>query len=365
MRADDLRVLVVGAGIAGLATARALRDWGAAVEIVEREAAPVGDGFGLYLPGNAVRALDSLGVGAAVAHRAVRITHQRFSDHRGRRLFEADLTRLWDDVGPCLALRRADLRDVMLDGVSGIRWACSVRSIAPDRDEVRVTLTDANIRGYDLVIGADGVHSEVRRQVFGGTPSRPVGQYARRFLMPWPDPEPVWSVMLGPAATLLSIPVGGGYTYFYCDTPLAHRDRPLREVLRDFAEPAGALLDAAPDVAAYGAAIEEVDLPSWSSGGVLLIGDAAHATSPNMAQGAAMAVEDAIVLAESLASAGTIDQALVAYERRRRPRTRWVAAQTHQRDRMRGLPSVLRNTVLRRYGTRAFQRNYRPLCDRP
>ena len=79
-------------------------------------------------------------------------------------------------------------------------------------------------------------------------------------------------------------------------------------------------------------AIEEVALEAWSSGAVLLFGDAAHATSPNMAEGAGMAFEDALVLAETLASAPDVPTALTLFQRRREPRTTWVRTQTHRRD---------------------------------
>ena len=97
----------------------------------------------------------------------------------------------------------------------------------------------------------------------------------------------------------------------------------------------------------------------------MLVGDAAHATSPNMAQGAAMALEDALVLAECLRDCPPTADALAAFETRRRPRTDWVRAQTHRRDRTRHLPPPLRNTVLRRLGPRIFRANYRPLLEAP
>jgi 2-polyprenyl-6-methoxyphenol hydroxylase-like FAD-dependent oxidoreductase len=96
----------------------------------------------------------------------------------------------------------------------------------------------------------------------------------------------------------------------------------------------------------------------------VLIGDAAHASSPNMAQGAAMAVEDALVLAERL-DAEPVDEALIAYERRRKPRVAWVQEQTHRRDRTRSLPPVIRNLTLRLAAERIFRSNYEPLRDQP
>ena len=127
-----------------------------------------------------------------------------------------------------------------------------------------------------------------------------------------------------------------------------------------------AILDTlGPDGAVHVAPIEEVTLDGWSRGSVLLIGDAAHATSPNMAEGAAMALEDGLVLAECLASGGDVAQALARFQARRRPRTQWVLAQTHRRDRTRNLPPALRNLVLRRWGRNIFHANYRPLLDLP
>jgi len=98
---------------------------------------------------------------------------------------------------------------------------------------------------------------------------------------------------------------------------------------------------------------------------VVLVGDAAHATAPNMAQGAAMAIEDALVLAEELAAHGSVEPALGAFTARRRPRTDWVRARAHRRDRTRGLPAPARNAVLRRAGERIYRADYRPLLEAP
>jgi FAD-dependent urate hydroxylase len=109
--------------------------------------------------------------------------------------------------------------------------------------------------------------------------------------------------------------------------------------------------------------IEEVVLDTWTRDRVVLIGDAAHATSPNMAEGAAMALEDAIVLAQCLEQNPAIPDSLAAFEARRRPRTDWVTAQTHRRDKTRYLPAILRNVVLRRAGRKIFHSNYGPLRE--
>ncbi len=120
MLGAGVRVLVVGAGIAGLAAARTLRDWGAAVEIVERQLDPPGEGTGIYLLGNAVRALDTLGVGDQVAERAIHIRRQRTADHRGEvfeRCSRSTSTSCGTASDPVWRCPRTDLHRVLLAGV--------------------------------------------------------------------------------------------------------------------------------------------------------------------------------------------------------------------------------------------------------
>lgn len=277
------------------------------------------------------------------------------------------MRKLWYGVGPCLTLHRADLQLALLAGIDvPVGYGQTPHSVLPDHIGVVVQLEDGHTDRYDLVLGADGVHATVRRLVFDGHRARPVGQRAWRFVAPWSDPDPLWSVQLGRGSAFLTISVGDGRVYCYCDGPLDYSP-PLRELLSGYFESVPTLLDAfdGADVrhTLHTGAVEEVVLDSWSRGAVLLIGDTAHATSPNMAQGAAMAIEDALVLVESLAPAATIAEALSVFECRRRRRTDWVVAQTQRRDRARSLPPRLRSVVLRRFGKRMFHANYRPLRE--
>ncbi|HEY3007877.1 MAG TPA: FAD-dependent monooxygenase [Micromonosporaceae bacterium] len=180
----------MGAGIAGLAVARTLRSWGASPEIVERAPAGRPDGLGIYLPGNAAAALDVLGVAGTVSAAAVHIRRQRFLDHRGRALADIATEPVWRGVGPCLAMPRGVLLSTLLGGVGDVpvRWATTPIAIAAADAGALVDFDDGSSATYDLVIGADGVHSAVRRMVFG-TGARAVGQHAWRFLVPWPTPS--------------------------------------------------------------------------------------------------------------------------------------------------------------------------------
>jgi len=367
---ERCRILVVGAGLAGLALARALRQAGFAPEVIERADAWNGGGTGMYLPANGVRALRALGLEAAVAARAAPIPRQRLLDHRGRLLADIDLRELWGDVGPCLALPRVDLHQVLREGVP-VRLGRTVGSLERVDGPVGVGFDDGGEGEFDLVVGADGLHSGIRRLAGDRRPPVPVGQQSWRFLAACPPEVTTWTVLLGRGASFLAIPVGGGAVYCYADTtdgngngdgdPLGR----LRRRFAGFAAPVPGLLEQLddPDAPAriHVAPIQQVAAEQWGRGAVVLVGDAAHGMSPNMAEGASLAFEDALVLADCLRDAATVQEALAGFVARRSPRTGWVRAQTHRRDRTRDLPPALRNLTLRTLGRRIFQSNYRPL----
>jgi 2-polyprenyl-6-methoxyphenol hydroxylase-like FAD-dependent oxidoreductase len=180
--------------------------------------------------------------------------------------------------------------------------------------------------------------------------------------------------MLGRRTAFLTLPISDDRVYCYCDV-VSPRDPDSAErtpaerlmlLFSEFADPATTVLGNLDDAAdIHVSVIEEVALDCWVRDHVVLIGDAAHATSPNMAQGAAMALEDALVLAHCLRDIRAIPDALAAFEARRRPRTDWVRVQTHRRDHTRYLPPTVRDNVLRVLGRRIFHANYRPLLDEP
>ncbi|HYJ73038.1 MAG TPA: FAD-dependent monooxygenase, partial [Actinomycetota bacterium] len=167
-------------------------------------------------------------------------------------------------------------------------------------------------------------------------------------------------------------PVGGGLVYCYADVttdpaagaPGGDPLTALAERFAGFAAPVPELLGRLPEPERiHVAPIEQVAAERWGKGAVALVGDAAHGMSPNMAQGAALAFEDALVLAACLAQAGSVAEALAGFVARRHPRASWVRAQTHRRDRTRRLPPLVRDPLLRAFGERIFRSNYRPLLD--
>ena len=368
------RVLVVGGGLAGLSAGIALARAGSDVEIIERADQWNDVGAGMYLPGNAHRALKALGIGTVVGDRSFGVKHQVFRDHRGRDLAEVDLEDAWGGVGPCLALTRSELHGALREAAHDLhlRMGVEVARIDQSGNAVSVEFTDGSEGDFNLMVGADGIGSTVRRHMPGQADPIPVGQVSWRFIADGPDNLGDWIVMLGDARTFLSVPVGGGRVYCYLDLSTANLEDPtdgdprrLTDLFGDFAGSASDLIAAANRSSIYFGAIEEVATDDWVDGCVVLVGDAAHATSPNMAQGAAMAFEDAAVLAQCITDRETVRDALEAYVARRLPRIRWVREQTHRRDRIRSLPAPVRNLSLRLAGERIYRSNYEPLMREP
>jgi 2-polyprenyl-6-methoxyphenol hydroxylase-like FAD-dependent oxidoreductase len=369
------RILIVGGGIAGLAVGRALREHGFMPEIVERAATWPAGGTGLYLPGNGVRALGALGLADKVLDRAVPMSHQRILDHTGRQLAEIELRTLWNAVGPCVGIARGELHRVLLEGAAGIpmRLATTLTTLNQANNEVSVVFNDGSTGTYDLVVGADGIRSSVRQLVFGDIQPRHLGQVCWRFLVDRSDAIETWTAMLAPGRAFLAIPVGPNRLYCYADLASRATEDPTdRELARfiaifaGFGNPVPEILGELESFASiHFSPIEETLVDTWVHGRVVLIGDAAHATSPNMAEGASMALEDALVLSQMLTAHGSPAETLSAFRERRCARIRWVRQRTHRRDRIRTLPAPLRNLALRLAGTALYRRDYRPLFEEP
>ncbi|MFD0817872.1 FAD-dependent monooxygenase [Micromonospora zhanjiangensis] len=365
--AGRLRILVVGAGIAGLAVTRALRLAGFRPEVTERlPAARVCGPTGIYLPGNAARALREIGLDGPVRPFGQVIGRQRFLDSAGRQLCEVDLARLWSGVGECRALPRPDLHRVLLSGAGGeVRYGTEVHRLDLADGAVTVTFGAGDQAEFDLVVGADGRRSSVRFLAALGGPPRPVGQVVYRSVVNGGPRVTDWTSLLGQRAGFIMMPMGAGRLYCYADeaatTAPADPVARLRELFGDYGGPVPEALDALDRVQV--AVADEVELGRWSRGRVVLVGDAAHATAPTLSEGAAMAIEDAVVLAAALRATDTVGEALTAYESRRRPRTKWVLDRTRDRDRTRDVPPALRDPLLRGRGGRIFQEHYRLLLD--
>jgi 2-polyprenyl-6-methoxyphenol hydroxylase-like FAD-dependent oxidoreductase len=373
---DDMpgsyETLIVGAGIAGLTVARALERHDMSVDIIERRTHPA-TGKGFFLPANAVRALTALGFDAPLDILGTPLTSQDLRDSSGDPLGRIHLGVLWHHIADSVGITHSTLHDALSKNVQAVpRTGLSVASLQEDPEGALVTFTDGTSRHYDLVIGADGLHSQIRTTVSPHTTPQYTGQVCWRYLTDNHHGIDQWTVWMGRGTSFLAVPVSTGQLYCYADmsmpTPPAQNLTLTSQAhhFTGYAPEVKALMNTPDAEQAHFARIETVSTDQWATKHTVLVGDAAHATPPNMAQGVAMAAEDALVLAETLTEPGTdLAHALTRYQQRRQPRTTWIQDQTRKRDRTRNLTPALRNFVLRRAADRLYNTAFGPLRETP
>jgi FAD-dependent urate hydroxylase len=371
------RILIVGGGIAGLTAAIALRRRGFAPELVERAASWRALGTGIVVQPNAMRLLRELDVVSDVEKTGATVRWFKYLNGPGEVLTEIDLTELWSNVGAGVTVERGELQKALLQSVDSpcCRLGVAVTSLSQRDNSVSIGFSDGGSADYDLVIGADGIGSTIRALAIGATAPRYCGQAAWRALAPirrkGADEIQFW---LGDGSFFTTYPVSAERTYgcaYVAEPTSSHRPvdgrlARFRNCLATFGEPVQIFLNSLErDDQIHCSPIEALELPEWRKGRVLLIGDAAHASSPMMGQGGCMAVEDAAVLAKLLETSTTVDAALDAFSPRRRPRVDWVQAQSDALGRNLLAPAPMRDGIIRERGAQAFRDRYAPLLPVP
>ena len=372
-------VLIVGGGIAGISLAITLREHGISARVVEKRSAESYEGTGIHLPGNAVRAAAKLGLEDALRRAAFRIPRIDYTDHKGLELATLDLTKRYGPTAawPAFyALHHQTFRRILLDRARDlqIEFDCEVKGIGRDREGVGVTLSNGEVICPDLVVGADGINSPTRETQFGpeGAP-RDMGYACWRFVAACPKGLTAPKYMLGNRRAFLAMPIDEDRVYVYamlCEGDHADGDNDLQKMFADFEGPVPKVLAQMDPATLLPGKLQQVSLKKWSAGPVVVIGDAAHATLPTLAQGAGMAMEDALVLAECLGTAqGTLDEQLAAFERRRRKRVMWVQEQSVRRMKAVATKGAmlqnLRNFVFRGVGGHILKSGWKPLIEEP
>ena len=374
--AEARRILITGGGIAGLSLAIALRRRGYTPELAEKCPQWPAAGAGIALHANAVRALRALGLGDAVSRAAAPLPRYGFYDQHGAQLCSTDLNELWGQAGPCLGIARVRLQEILATAADEVphRLGVAVTGLTQQRGGVSVVFADGSAGEYDLVVGADGIHSTVRGLAVSQKAPSYAGAVSWRSIIP-ARPRGVDHLMVftGERRYFGLVPVGGGHTYGFAgldsepfhDPPAGRLDR-LRQHFHGFGPlVTGYLAALTCDEQIHFGPIESIDLDCWHAGRVMLIGDAAHASPPHMGEGGAMAIEDAIVLAELLRAADPIEDGIARFQARRKPRAGYVQQQSTLAARAWAAPAAIRDAALRQRGDQILRERYRPLIATP
>ncbi len=333
-----MRAVVIGAGIGGLAAARALALRGADVTVLEQAPESAEVGAGLQISPNGMAVLRALGLEGGLRAASVQARAVCLKDHRDRQVVRLDLGRLADSSYHFV--HRADLIDLLAVGAREagvtIRLSHHVTAVNTGVEPV-VHLATGDRIASDLVLGADGLHSVLRPVLNGAQTPFFTGQVAWRAIVPNTDargPE-AW-VHMGPGRHIVSYPLRGGSLLnivavqerkAWAEEGWQQADDPdnLRAAFADFGSAPRAMLAQVTEARLWGLFRHPV-ARIWQGGGLALLGDAAHPTLPFLAQGASMALEDAWVLADELARCDSVAAGLASYQARREARARRVIA---------------------------------------
>jgi 2-polyprenyl-6-methoxyphenol hydroxylase-like FAD-dependent oxidoreductase len=338
------KVLIVGAGIAGCSAAIALAQRGWCVTVIEKQPQWQFQSSGIFVYSNGLAQFNQLGVMHELIRAGYPIHSGRnvYLDAQGRHIVDVVYPNVGDEpMPPILGVKRAEMHRVLSAqlvqlGVS-VQLGTTVTSLMQHAASVEVGLSDGSQSSFDLVLGTDGIRSSIRAMLWPGVEPTYTGFGVWRSVHRRP-PELVDKIMMmGVGKRLGIMPISEDKLYIFGTVAepkgtwfdKATWPQTMREKFSEFGGPVRQFLDEisaeSTDTEVLYTAVEEVLMPTpWHQGRVLLIGDAAHASTPFMGQGGAMAVQDAVVLAQLLAQHADVPAALQAFEQRRAPVCQFV-----------------------------------------
>ena len=330
------RILIVGGGPAGMTAAIALAQRGIECVIVERaeDWRPAGIGIGLQSP--PMRALRELGVLPALLERSWH--HEVIDMMRPDGVKVAEMPQmnvLGSDAPPFVTMSRMTLHEVLEERLRSLGVDVRLGVTVSTLDSAHVEFTDGRAADYDLVVGADGVHSSMRRMIL---PNAPEPEYAEQVIWRLDVRKPAelerYTMMLGRETRLGLVPIAAGRAYVWMlDSSVGPERPPASRLVAMLQERLARYGFVVPEIAAQITDPSWVDFralqwllvpPPWGSGRAVLIGDAAHTTTPQMAWGVGLAIEDALVLSELLASGVVLREVAGRLSERRFERCRLV-----------------------------------------
>jgi len=353
------RVLIVGAGIAGLTLAAGLERRGINPVIVEIADSSLSRGLALLLTSNVGVALRRIGLEKAVIEHGVVL-------ERIVQTNAAETPNAQHDLGPSnerCAPNVGITRDALTAGIRGamrthIRYSTTIASLDPAAKSVTAVLSDGTRGEFDLVVGADGIHSVVRRIIYPDVQPVYRSFCAWRTVLDCSDCDAIFKARSARGLLLGSFQVGPNQLYVFL---LAHHPEPpslsredhlerFKYLARQFDGNVTSLIQQQTDPARIVfVPVQEVEIVAYFRERILLIGDSAHAFPPLLAQGAAMAIEDAVALSELLGDSADIDEALHSYQTRRRPRVETIRAAVRHRGIVQALEGPVTPELLKQH----------------
>lgn len=336
---DSMKVLIVGGGVGGMATAVALAQQGIVADLIDIDPQWKVLGAGITITGPTIRAFKALGIIDEVRAEGSFSSKVSLFTHKGEPIAEHIMPPLAADLPAAGGILRPVLHKILSTRTRAVgthvRLGLTVSDLTQDAEGVDVRFSDGTTGRYDCVVGADGAFSNVRGLLFPGAPKPQfTGQGCWRVLADKPRGLQGGQMYYGPDIKAGVTPCSPDKMYMFVNTAMPGNPRVdpetgidmLREFIADFGGVIATVREGlGPHSALNYRPLEAMLLPRpWAKGRIGLIGDAAHATTPHLASGAGLAVEDALVLAEEMTAASSVAEGWQRFEERRWERSRLV-----------------------------------------
>lgn len=361
-------ILIVGGGIAGLALANLLQNRSdLKIDLIEKQKEWRLSSTGLYTPANGVAALKFIGLYQKAIEKGHLIKKRIFKDIGNKDIMNIALSQIWGNEIPCLCISRKALHNVLFTEIKSVNIVmnCTINQMKQINDRVEVTLSNHTQKTYDLVIAADGLYSSVRKLVLGDKKLRIVTKALCRFITNKPKEIENWTLYGSSAGQFLAIPTSKNDVYCYVNNkkvndindsnyikPFLQFPDPVKQMLQNFS-PNKCYWDDTKE-------LEAIDV--FGKNRVVLIGDAAHAMPPFMAQGGALALEDAIVLSNLLKQPNW-NSIAETFTAKRQDRINWTRAKNNRREKLAKLPMWVIKLGAKYYKGKDWIRDYQLLAD--
>ncbi len=341
------KVIIIGGGIAGLTTALALHQKSIEFEVYEAVPELKTVGAGISLAGNAMRELHKLGVGEDVKKRGHIIHSMKITDATGKMISEMDAEKLSVSYGlDNVAIHRAELHESLLKSIPASRVITNKKAIGFEQqsEEVTILFDDGTQASGSVALVADGIHSAIRKQLLPQSLPRYSGYTCWRGVV-----RNDWNLrhhaieLWGAAGRFGYVPIGNNQVYWFACKNAPERSATMQQYsvtevaknFRNYADPVHQMIAATEPAELIWSDISDLKpIRQFAFGRVLLIGDAGHATTPNLGQGACMAMEDALAIADALSRMGVGEMALNQFERERMAQTHYIVNTSYRLGRM-------------------------------